>query len=288
MQTQLLNTKPVTFNNKCQEFLGHTDRVTAIIELSDGRIASASKDKTIRIWDGPKCVATIKDEKNLEDMIQLKDGNLAVVSFAYSINIYSLKDYSKVKTFKHNKKLCKLVQLNDGILAIGTEKGVVLYDVENGKIEVEMTGHLGSITGICELADGNIATSSLDRTVIIWSRKGMMIKSFKHNYDIQTVVGLKDGRLAFSAGVEILIAKTDGTIEQTFKHMGGTVRAMFQLHDGRLVSGTDGNNSIKVWDLNGNEKQKLQSDWDVRCLNQKRDGTLLSGSFKKVQLWVVN
>src|SRR5690606_24508140 len=117
MQTSQPSTLPVNFNSKCQEFLGHKDRVTAVIELSDGRIASASKDKTIRIWDGPKCIAIITDEKPLEDMIQLKDGNLAVVSFAYSINIYSLKDNSKIKTLKHSKKVYKLIQLRDGTLA---------------------------------------------------------------------------------------------------------------------------------------------------------------------------
>src|SRR5690606_10253108 len=150
----------------------------------------------------------------------------------------------------------KLIQLRDGTLAVGTEKGVQLWDLETGKSIVEMNGHSNAVTGICELSDGSIATSSLDRSVIVWSRKGTILSTIKHSYAVQTVVALKDGRLAFSAGVEIVIAKPDGATEQTMKHMGGTVRAMYQLHDGRLVSGIDGNNSIKVWDLNGNEKQK--------------------------------
>src|SRR5690606_19550162 len=137
--------------------------------------ASASHDKTIRIWEGPTCTLTITDSNQLRDMIQLKDGNLAVVSFPNHVNIYSLKDGSKINSLKHNKKVSKLLQLSDGTLAVGTEKGLQLWDLENGKSILETSGHTNSVAGMCELSDGSIVTGSLDRSVIIWSRKGMIL-----------------------------------------------------------------------------------------------------------------
>ena len=59
---------------------GHSSAISAIVELSDRRIVSASNDHTLRVWDPIRgvCVGEIRGHtKDVHALILLDDGRLA-------------------------------------------------------------------------------------------------------------------------------------------------------------------------------------------------------------------
>ena len=59
---------------------GHTNSVSALAVMPDGKLASGSGDKTVRVWDptSGECLLTLSLAADVACMTVLKDGRLAV------------------------------------------------------------------------------------------------------------------------------------------------------------------------------------------------------------------
>ena len=67
----------------------HTDSVWYVCELKDGRLASCSKDCTIRAWQGTECTAVLKGHTDgVQCICELKDGRLVSCGSDGTIRIW--------------------------------------------------------------------------------------------------------------------------------------------------------------------------------------------------------
>ena len=58
-------------------FAGHTDWEHALVALPDGKLASASSDRTVRVWGKGKCLFTLKGHTgSVTALAVLPDGKL--------------------------------------------------------------------------------------------------------------------------------------------------------------------------------------------------------------------
>ena len=78
---------------KCTDTItGHYACIYSLIQLQDGRLASGSRDKTIKIWnphDNFECTQTLKGHTHfIYNLIQLHDGRLASGSADRTIRIW--------------------------------------------------------------------------------------------------------------------------------------------------------------------------------------------------------
>ena len=76
---------------------GHTGYVTSLVNLRKGHMASASEDRTIKIWNydnleyGVALLATLRGHADkVMDLTLLFDGNLASASWDGTVNIWNL------------------------------------------------------------------------------------------------------------------------------------------------------------------------------------------------------
>lgn len=68
---------------------GHTDSIRALTVLPDGKLVSASSDKTVRVWDRGKCSLTLKDHKgSVTALAVLPDGKLVTGSDDRTVRVW--------------------------------------------------------------------------------------------------------------------------------------------------------------------------------------------------------
>ena len=124
---------PIKDKWECETTLkGHTDLVNALCILPGNKLASASCDKTIKIWDlsSGKCETTLQGHQNSVNALCLLPGNK---------------------------------------LASGScDKTIKIWDLTSGKCETTLQGHKHSVNALCILPGNKLASGSCDKTIKIW------------------------------------------------------------------------------------------------------------------------
>ncbi len=88
---------------------GHTDAICDIKFLKDGKLlASASKDKTVKLWDiESKCeIATLEGHKDIVTSIAFSPDNkmLATGSSDLSVIVWDVSSRTKIVSFEGHEK----------------------------------------------------------------------------------------------------------------------------------------------------------------------------------------
>ncbi|UYM16885.1 WD40 repeat domain-containing protein [Endozoicomonas euniceicola] len=296
---------------------GHTHTATSVTSLADGRLASASDDCTVKVWDlskppGKECVVTLKGHTHdVISVTPLADGRLASASADNTVKVWDLSKpdgQQCVATLEgHTFWVASVTPLADGRLASASwDNTVRVWDLSKppGKECVAtLYGHTYIVSSVTALADGRLASGSLDETVKVWDlsktdRPQCVVTLKWHTNSVISVTPLADGRLA-SASADNTVkvwgqSKING--EQfvvTLEGHNEVVYSVTQLADGRLASASQ-DETVKVWDLSKrNGKQCVvtlegHTDW-VKSVTPLADGRLASASRDKtIKVWVLS
>ncbi len=277
---------------------GHSSAVFALTMLGDGRLASGSSDKSIKLWDVQtgKCVQTLQGHSDdVTALTLLGDGRLASGSGDNSIKLWDVQTGQCVQTLQgHSYCVNALTLLGDGRLASGSnDKSIKLWDVQTGQCVQTLQGHSRFVTALTLLGDGRLASGSYDKSIKLWDvQTGQCVQTLQgYSSIVYALTLLGDGRLA-SGSLDKSIKLWDmqtGQCEQTLQGHSSSVNALTLLGDGRLASGS-GDKSIKLWDVQtGQCVQTLQGHRKgVLALTLLGDGRLASGSYDhSINLWDV-
>ena len=205
----------------------HKNSVTSILQLSDEKLITGSKDKTIRLWDINEnsfhCTQIIEEHKEgIYSLCELIGRRFASGSEDKTIRIWEEKNglFNQVKILNdHKSRVRALIQTNNGFLVSGGDKVIIIYKLkEDNFIKVEkINAHSSFITKLVKLSDGKIASSSRDKQIKIWNfnKNGELILSEilkEHTHSVYDIIELKDGRLASVGGDNQVIIWKSGKI----------------------------------------------------------------------------
>ncbi|KAK6544815.1 hypothetical protein TWF694_001498 [Orbilia ellipsospora] len=240
-------------------FEGHTRVVTSVAFSPDGKLASASYDGTIKLWDPTS------------GLLQTFEGHTVHVrSVAFSPDGKQLASASDDETIKlWDSTLGLLLQTFEGhtdavtsaafspngkqLASASYDRTIKLWDLTSGLLQT-FEGHTDWVISVAFSPDGKqLASASDDRTIKLWDpTSGLLLKTFKgHTGAVTSAAFSPDGKQLASASDDRTIKlwdPTSGLLLKTFKgHTGAVTSAAFSPDGKQLASASD-DRTIKLWD----------------------------------------
>jgi WD40 repeat protein len=151
-----------TNEKSLKTIVGHNGIVYALVMTSTGKLASASADKTIKLWDLDtlECLKTITGhEDSVRSLISGKN--------------------------------------DDQLISGSSDKFIKVWSIENSACLTTLSGHLSSIYALALAESGELCSGSYDNTIRIWDQESGECKRVikDKDYCFWTLLISKDGSL---------------------------------------------------------------------------------------------
>jgi len=247
---------------------GHTDSVPTVLFTPDGKqLISASKDKTIRIWDvstgetvrvlrppiGQGRAGAFYAAALTADGLTLAVAGIGLQADRHPIYLIELATGSMKQVLPgHDKTVLRLCFSRDGkwLASSGEDAVVRIWDVKSGECGHVLNGHKGNAPTIAFSPDSRrLASASWDRTTRIWAvetgkQESVLSDKFTDGlyYGFYSVAWSPDGKTLATGGLDscIRIWEADGTLRKSYGPYGDTIRSVTFTPDGLAVFFTRG------------------------------------------------
>jgi WD40 repeat protein len=201
---------------------GHTGKVVSVGFSPDGNwLASASLDRTIRVWSMPS--------GELDRIIE--DDSIKIIGF-----------------MKQSEKL----------VSGGADQTIRIWNLQLGKLERSLGAYARPLDPSLPVAlsadGGTIATSSPSHSVKLWDvSSGELLHTLQgHASDVFSIAYSRDGHYLVSGSndqaVRVWNLRT-GSLDNVLKGHTESVLSVAISGDGQRIASASGDHSVKIWDL---------------------------------------
>ena len=285
----------------------HESRISALIELNNGFIASGSYDGTVKIWD----ISKEEEEPLIMKKIALgavfcflefEPGKLLGGTSQNTIDLWDLNDKSYdsfiFNFYRHYLWVNSLVKLDENHFASASnDTRIIIWDYKNRKLENVLGGHSDCIMAMIKLKNGYLCTAGHEENIIIWDWKNLRsLFSFRpHGNFVKCLLELNNGYLLTGSEDNTIGIWEKNDLEQYnnivyLQEHKLPVRALCQINEKYFASGSF-DKTIKIWDFEKKEcVQTLEGHQDnIICIIKIKNNMLISCSNDRtIKIWDAN
>jgi WD40 repeat protein len=279
---------------------GHSDNVLGLAFNAEGtRLATASSDKTIKIWDvgTGQLLLTLQGSGWNYAVAFGPDGHwLASAGSNKTITLWDLATGQEKTTLRgHSDAIRSIALSRDGTrLASGSDdKTVKLWDVGTGQLQATLPAHTGIVFGVAFSPDGK-SLASIDSSLHLWDVASATLKSSFQGKSgkLQAVAFSPDGKRLVTGSYDKVVELWDaatGRVEASLSGHEGSIESVAFSPDGKRVASSSTDKTAKLWDAATGQLQTTllgHAGW-VSSVAFSPDGTrLATGSWDQtVKLW---
>jgi dipeptidyl aminopeptidase/acylaminoacyl peptidase len=283
--------------------------ITALEFSRDGSTVSASGYHEITSWktqDGTLARRLDGLTERTYDITTSPDGRWLATASG-DPGIFGVARLWSAEPGGEAKPVRELVETQDVVFAVvfspdskrvataGADRAIRVFEVETGKLLVQIEDHADWIFAIAFSPDGKrLASASRDKTCKVFDleKKESLVTFPGHAQPVYTVSFTPDGKAVASGGednrIRVWSPDNDGRQVRDIGGFGGTVFRLRYTPDGQALVACGADKTVQVLKPAGAPIRKLQGhqDW-IYSLAISRDGkTVASGSWDgEVRLW---
>jgi len=245
---------------KCVRTLkDHSSSINAIAFSWEGKLASGSADRTIKIWDLenniPLC--TFSGHSGLIDTVVFSSNGGFVVSgsWDYTIKIWDVETKELLQTLKEHSGWIKCVAITpDGkkLISGSTDKTLKIWNLETAKVEKTFE-HNSAIHAVAISPDGQfLASGSADKTLKIWNFKtGELQLTLEGHLDaVNALVFSPNGQIIISGSADKTLKVwhiNNGRLLHTLNSHSEAINSLAINIEGNLLVSGSADKTLKIW-----------------------------------------